>query len=57
LVSHPQSEVVKIYSGSKIADLWDDAEGKTEPDQVLSYRDPWSMFLDMAAARALDPIV
>ncbi len=57
LVSHPQSEVVKIYSGSRIADLWDDVEGKTEPDQVLSYRDPWSMFLDMAAARALDPIV
>ena len=57
LVSHPQSQSVKIYSGSRIADLWDDAEGKTEPDQVLSYRDPWSMFLDLAAARALDPIV
>lgn len=57
LVSHPQARVVKIYNGSRIADLWDDAEGKTEPDQVLSYRDPWSMFLDLAAARALDPVV
>lgn len=57
LVSYPQARVVKIYNGSRIADLWDDAEGKTEPDQVLSYRDPWSMFLDLAAARALDPIV
>ena len=57
LVSHPQSQSVKIYSGSKIADLWDDKDGKTEPDQVLGYRDPWSMFLDLAASRAFDPIV
>jgi len=59
LVSHPQTETVKIYSGSRIADLWDDSEGKIEPDLVIRYRNPydsWSMFLDFAAARAFDPI-
>lgn len=54
LVSHPQAEVVKIYSGSRIADLWDDTEGKILPDLVLKYRDPWSLFLELAAARAFD---
>lgn len=52
LVSHPQARHVKIYNGSRVAGLWDDADGKIEPDQVLAYGDPWSMFLDMAAARA-----
>jgi hypothetical protein len=59
LVSHPQAEVVKIYSGSRIADLWDDSEGKVEPDMVLRYRNPydsWSLFLEMAAARSFDAI-
>jgi len=59
LVSHPQAEVVKIYSGSRIADLWDDKEGQVEPDLVIRYRNPydtWSMFLELAAERALEPI-
>ena len=56
MVSHPESQSLRIYNGSRIADIWDDASGKTEPDQTLSYRDPLSMFLDMAAARALDAI-
>lgn len=56
MVSHPESQSLRIYNGSRVADLWDDAMGKAEPDQTLSYRDPWSMFLDMAAARALDAI-
>lgn len=54
IVSHPQAEAVKIYNGSRIADLWDDSEGKTPPDLVLKYREPWSVFLDLAAARAFD---
>jgi hypothetical protein len=59
LVSHPQAEVVKIYSGSRIADLWDDKEGQVEPDLVIRYRNPydtWSMFLELAAERALEPM-
>jgi len=57
IVSHPEAQVLRIYNGSRVADLWDDATGKAEPDQTLSYNDPWSMFLDMAAARALDAII
>jgi hypothetical protein len=57
IVSHPEAQVLRIYSGSRVADLWDDATGKVEPDQTLSYRDPLAMFLDFAAARALDAIV
>lgn len=59
LVSHPQAEVVKIYSGSRIADLWDDSDGKIDPDMVLRVRNPydsWNMFLEMAAERALEPM-
>ena len=58
IVSHPQAEVVKIYSGARTADLWDDSEGKVEPDMVLRYHNPydsWSMFLELAAERALEP--
>jgi hypothetical protein len=43
---------VKIYNAQKIAGLWDDDEGKTEPDQILEYGTTWSAFLDLAAARA-----
>jgi hypothetical protein len=57
MVSHPETEVLKIYSGSRVADLWDDVDGRIDPDMVLGYRDPWSMFLDFAAARALDAII
>lgn len=56
MVSHPEAQVLKIYSGARVTDLWDDASGKVEPDQTLSYSDPLAMFLDMAAARALDAI-
>ena len=52
LVSHPQSQTVKIYNGSRIAGLWDDAEGKTPPDQTLEYGTTWAAFLDLAASRA-----
>jgi hypothetical protein len=45
-----------IYEGSRITDLWDDTEGKVEANQILSYDSPLSMFLDMAAARALGAI-
>ena len=57
MVSHPEAEVLRIYNGSRITDLWDDTTGNIEPDQTLSYSDPLAMFLDMAAARALDAIV
>ena len=56
MVSHPETEVLKIYSGSRVADLWDDKTGAIEPDMVLEYHEPWSLFLDFAAARALDEI-
>ena len=59
LVGHPQAEVVKIYSGDKILNLWEDGSGSTEPDMVLRYRNPydsWSLFLEMAAARSFDAI-
>ena len=59
LVSHPQAEVVKIYSGSRIADLWDDKTGSVEPDLVIRYLNPydsWNMFLELAAEPAFDPI-
>ena len=52
IVSHPQARVVKIYNAQKIAGLWDDDEGKTEPDQILEYGTTWSAFLDLAATRA-----
>jgi hypothetical protein len=52
LVSHPQAGVVKIYNGSRLAGLWDDEEGKVEPDQILEYGTTWSAFLDLAASRA-----
>lgn len=58
LVSHPQAEVIKIYGGHQIGELWDDFEGKTQPEMVLRYRNPydsWSMFLELAAERALEP--
>lgn len=56
MASHPESESLRIYNGSRITDLWDDTTGNIEPDQVLSWSDPLAMFLDMAAARALDAI-
>lgn len=58
LVSHPQAEVIKIYSGAKLPLLWDDTSGKVEPDLVIRYRNPfdsWSVFLNLAAERAFDP--
>jgi hypothetical protein len=57
MVSHPEAQVLMIYEGSRVADLWDDTEGKVEANQILSWDSPLSMFLDMAAARALDAIV
>jgi len=57
MVSHPETEVLRIYGGSRVADLWDEKGLNIEPDMVLRYRDPWSMFLDFAAARALDAII
>lgn len=56
MVSHPESQSLRIYNGSRIADLWDDTEGKVEANQILSWDSPLSMFLDMAAARASDVI-
>lgn len=56
MISHPEAEVLRIYNGSRITDLWDDTTGNIEPDQTLSYSDPLAMFLDFAAARALDAI-
>ena len=57
MVSHPESQSLMIYEGSRITDLWDDTEGKVEANQILSWSSPLAMFLDMAAARALDAIV
>lgn len=56
MVSHPESESLRVYNGSRITDLWDDETGKVEANQILSWDSPLSMFLDMAAARALDEI-
>lgn len=56
MVSHPQSQSLMIYEGSRIGDLWDDDDGKVEANQILSWDSPLAMFLDMAAARALDAI-
>jgi hypothetical protein len=56
IVSHPQSESIMIYEGSRIADIWDDETGNIEANQILSWDSPLAMFLDMAAARALDAI-
>jgi hypothetical protein len=56
MVSHPESQSLRIYNGSRITDLWDDTEGKVEANQILSWDSPLSMFLDMAAARASDVI-
>lgn len=53
MVSHPDTQVLKIYNGSRIADLWDDSTGAGIADLVLKYDDPLAMFLDFAAARAL----
>jgi hypothetical protein len=57
MVSHPESESIRIYNGSRITDLWDDTEGKVEANQILSWSGTLAPFLDMAAARALDAIV
>ena len=57
MVSHPESESIMIYNGSRITDLWDDTEGKVEANQILSWGGTLAPFLDMAAARALDAIV
>lgn len=54
LVSHPRSELLYIYSGSKIPTLSIDPTGSTEPDLILKYKDPWSTFLDLAARRILE---
>ena len=54
LVSHPEAEVLKIYSGSKIPQLSTDSTGSIEPDLVLPFKGPWSTFLDLAARRILE---
>jgi hypothetical protein len=56
LVSHPDLSVTKIYSGSKVAALQFDDRGEIPPDMVLGYREPWSVFLGLAASRALEPL-
>jgi hypothetical protein len=56
LVSHPEAEVIKIYSGIQIPHIWDDSTGSVVPDMVLGYHEPWSKFLELAASRAFDPI-
>ena len=56
MVSHPESQTLRVYNGSRVADIWDDSTGSGVADLVLKYNDPWSMFLDFAAARALDAI-
>ena len=56
LVSHPQAEVLKIYSGSKVSALSTDSTdstGSIEPDLVLPFKGPWTTFLDLAARRIL----
>ena len=53
LVSHPQAEVLKIYSGSKVGGLSTDSTGSIEPDLVLPFKGPWTTFLDLAARRIL----
>jgi hypothetical protein len=55
LVSHPEAQHTKIYSGSKVAALQFDDQGEIPPDLVLPYRDPWSVFLGLAASRAFEP--
>tara|TARA_R110000868_G_scaffold299896_1_gene560174 strand:- start:544 stop:1017 length:474 start_codon:yes stop_codon:yes gene_type:complete len=55
LVSHPDLSVTKIYGGSKVAGLQFDDTNQIPPDLVLAYGDPWSVFLDFAGARALEP--
>ena len=57
MVSHPQSQSLMIYNGSRIGVLWDDTTGNIEADQILSWDSPLSMFLDMAGARASGAIV
>lgn len=56
IVSHPEAQVLRIYNGSRIADLWDDSTGSGVADLVLKYDEPMAMFLDFAAARALGAI-
>ena len=56
MVSHPDTNQLKIYNGSRVADLWDDSKGAGIADLVLKYDDPLSVFLDFAAARALGAI-
>lgn len=51
LVTHPRSDTLRIYSGSKIQDLATDSTGSVTPDLVLSNSDPWDSFLDLAARR------
>jgi hypothetical protein len=53
LVSHPQAEVLRIYSGDKTASLSTDSTGSIEPDLVLPFKGPWTTFLDLAARRIL----
>ena len=57
MVSHPEAQVLRIYNGSRITDLWDDSTGSEVADLVLKYDEPMAMFLDFAAARALGAIV
>ena len=54
LVSHPEAEVLKIYSGSKVGGLSTDSTGSIEPDLVLPFKGPWTTFLDLAARRILE---
>lgn len=56
LVSHPRSETLRIYSGSKVLGLSTDSTGSTEPDLILKYDEPWTTFLDLAAARQVRPM-
>ena len=56
MVSHPEAQVLRIYNGARITDLWDDSTGSRVADLVLKYNDPLAMFLDFAAARALGAI-
>lgn len=51
LVSHPRAEVLKIYSGDKVAALSTDLTGSVVPDLVLPFQGPWTTFLDLAASR------
>lgn len=56
LISHPRSETLRIYSGSKTSQLSADSTGSTVPDLILKYNEPWTTALDLFASRQIRQI-